>query len=429
MSGILYIANEFPPMGGSGVQRSLKFVKYLTKLGEELVVVSKKDKFSLQDESMLSEIPSTVPVYRFKAYSFLNKKGILGLLVKALSKLMIPDHEYLWYRKNRNKMERLLEKHEIDTIISSSFPYSSHLLAMYLKRAHPKLIWIADYRDEWTNNPYHLDSYLNRLKMKFEKGIELEVSRSCDFLIANTPIMLENFVRDYPPLKEKSTFIPNGYDEEDFKSIMQEAHTGPFRMTYSGSLYGRRNLDDFFKALARCLEQGDIDLENIEIHILGNIYPELVEAYESEYRLKGKIIQHGYLEHKKALEILVNSDLLVLVIGAGKGSRNFYTGKVFEYMRSQTPILGIVPKDGVAADVIRETGTGLIAEPGEIEDVAEAIRYIYRKKRAKEKWSIDHKALSRYEREHQAKELKTIIDCLRQDRGLRLGDKNERVEI
>lgn len=410
VNGLLYIANEFPPLGGSGIQRSLKFVKYLSALGEKVTVISKDDQDSLQDPTMTAEIPKNVKVYRLKPCSIINKKGLLKYPYKLLSKIISPDYEHFWQKKNMDTVRNIVKKENIGTVISSSFPYSSHIMAMELKKSFPELIWIADFRDEWTNNPYHLDSFFNRIKLKSEKRMELAVTSSCDFLIANTPIMLQNFIADMPSLAGRSTFLPNGYDEADFEGIHRPLQKNiKFTITYSGSLYGRRNLDDFFEALKLLAGQNKINLDDIRLNIIGNIYPSAIEAYENNYGLKGRIHFKGYLPHKKAIEELASSDMLVLVIGAGKGSKNFYTGKVFEYMRSFTPILAIVPEDGVAAGVIEETNTGKVINPGDTERIAQAISDIYTDFKLDHKPKADMGALEKYSRLNQAKKLQSII--------------------
>lgn len=408
----LIIANEFPPMGGAGVQRTTKFVKYLRDFGIEPVVVTKEYKGGLTDSTLLSDIPEGIIVHRLKAYDTVNKTGIMRLPFKFLgTRILSPDSEFFWYLFNRKKVEEIVRAESIDLVYTTSFPYSSHLMGLHLKNAFPNIPWVTDFRDEWTNNPYHLDSIYKKIKLKMERKKEHEVTSSCDYFITNTPLMLEGFLKDDPSLESRSTFIPNGYDEDDFKEAENERDGGDkFVITYTGSLYGRRNLDEFMEGLKLAIEKGSIDRDRILIRIVGNIYEKVINSYSEKFGLAGYISSYGYLPHKESIQMLFNSDIILLVIGKGKGSRNFYTGKIFEYIRSNRPILAIVPEDGVAADVINETRTGVVVDPENIQGVADALESMYMTWSGKiNNHDPDWEAIKSYSRRSQAKRLADIF--------------------
>ena len=285
MEKILIIANEFPPMGGSGVQRTTKFVKYLPDFGIEPIVVTKNYLGSLRDDTLLEELPDDLKIYRLKPYDMLNKKGILKLPLKFIgTRLISPDGEFFWYYFNKEKVSQIVREHKIKCIYTTSYPYSSHLMGLYLKRKFSDLAWIADFRDEWTNNPYHLDDFYRRVRFKFEKKKELEITSECDFLITNTQFMLDNFIKDNPSLKGSSTYIPNGYDEEDFVGLINKRNgQDKFVITHTGSLYGRRNLTEFLDGLRIAIESNSIDKNDIEIRIVGNVYKKVIDEYAQKY--------------------------------------------------------------------------------------------------------------------------------------------------
>ncbi|MGM0396665.1 MAG: glycosyltransferase family 4 protein [Bacillota bacterium] len=412
MEKVLIIANEFPPMGGAGVQRTTKFVKYLRDFGLEPVVVTKEHVADLTDKSLLQDIPEGVKVHRLKPYDTVNRKGIWRLPMKFLgTRIISPDSEYFWYRLNRDKVMDIVKKEGIKLVYTTSFPYSSHILGLHLKKNMPELRWVADFRDEWTNNPYHRDSIYKRIKFKGEKRMELQVTEGCDYFITNTPLMLENFIADNPSLQGRSTFIPNGYDEEDFQELANERDDGEkFVVTYTGSLYGRRNLDEFMEGLKISIDKNEIRKDDLQIRIVGNIYDKVIDSYARKFNLEGQIKSYGYLPHKESIQMLFNSDIILLVIGKGKGSKNFYTGKIFEYIRSDRPILAIVPEDGVAAQVIRETKTGEVVDPEDIEGVSNAISGYYSEWK---KGTIDHNPdwdkIRNYSRRSQTGKLAEIL--------------------
>ena len=412
MNKVLIIANEFPPMGGAGVQRTTKFVKYLREFDFEPIVITKEHMGGLSDRSLLQYIPDDIKIYRLKAYDFINRTGILKLPMKFIgTRILSPDSEFFWYYFNRDKVLDIIKKEKIQLIYTTSFPYSSHLMGLYLRKKLNNIRWIVDFRDEWTNNPYHRDSFFKRLKFKAEKKKEIEVTSNCDYFVTNTPLMLEGFLKDNKDLHKNSTFIPNGYDEDDFCHALDKRDgENKFVITYTGSLYGRRNLDEFLDGLKFAIDKKQIDKNRLEIRIVGNIYDKVIEAYSKSYNLEGVIKSYGYLPHKESIQMLFNSDIILLVIGKGKGSRNFYTGKIFEYIRANRPILAIVPEDGVAADVIRETRTGVVVDPEDIVGIKNALVNYYKS------WlengmehNKDTAEIERYSRRAQTKKLAEIF--------------------
>lgn len=415
MQKVLILANQFPPMGGSGVQRTLKFVKYLPEFGIEPIVVTKKYNGQLLDETLLKEIPKDLKVYRLKAYETVENRSIFRLPIKFIgTRLIPPDGEYFWYYFNRKKVADILRKENIDCIYSTSYPYSGHLLGLYLKREFPHIKWIVDFRDEWTNNPYYIDDFFKKLKYNRERKQEAQVTNECDFLITNSKFMLDNFIKDTPKLKNHSTYIPNGYDEEDFSGLINKRDGGEkFVITHTGSLYGKRNLTEFLEGLKIAIDENGVDKEKLEIRLVGNVYKSIAEKYAEKYNLEGKIKALGYMNHRDSIQMLYNSDILLLIIGTVKGAENFYSGKIFEYIRADRPILAIAPEKGAAAEVILETNTGTVVDPDNIRGISDAIIKYYRQwENSKIEHNPNWDRVQKYSRKSQAGELAQIIKSL-----------------
>lgn len=415
MKKVLILANQFPPMGGSGVQRTLKFVKYLPEFGIEPIVVTKKYNGRLLDETLLEELPKDLKIYRLKAYETVENRSIFRLPIKFIgTRLTPPDGEYFWYYFNRKEVADILKKENIDCIYSTSYPYSGHLLGLYLKRKFPHIKWIVDFRDEWTNNPYYADNFFKKLKYNRERKQETQVTNECDFLIANSKFMLDNFIKDTPKLKKHSTYIPNGYDEEDFLGLINQRDGGEkFVITYTGSLYGKRNLTEFLEGLKIAIEENEVDKEKIEIRLVGNVHKSMAEEYAEKYNLDGKIKTLGYMNHRDSIQMLYNSDILLLIIGKVEGAENFYSGKIFEYIRADREILAIVPEKGAAAEVILETNTGTVVDPDNIKGISEAITNYYRQwENSKINHNPNWDLVEKYSRKSQAGELAKIIKNL-----------------
>ncbi|MCX7920990.1 MAG: glycosyltransferase [Clostridia bacterium] len=380
MKKALIVAYQFPPMGGSGVQRTTKFVKYLRNFGWEPVVFTREVKnMALKDETLLKDIPQDIKILRTSPWDFTEWPGILSLGGKLISrKVLIPDGERLWQIFSRNKAVQAIEHEKFDLIYTTSYPYSDHLMGMYLKERFPNIPWVADFRDEWTNNPYLLDNPHNRFRMNAEKAMERKVLRKADYLITNTPVMLANFLKDDPSLKDKFTVIPNGYDEEDFKHISSETpHNDKFTLTYTGLLYGRRKPDTFFEATRQLINEGKIDRNKVYIQLIGNFKASYMNELLERFELSGVVNVLPYMKHKECIQKLMQSDGLLLIEGKGPGAEAFYTGKVFEYMNTGRPIMAIIPGKGAAAQLIRDTHTGCVADFDDIAKIKENFLSLY----------------------------------------------------
>jgi glycosyltransferase involved in cell wall biosynthesis len=376
MKKVLIIAHQFPPVGGSGVQRTLKFVKYLRNFGYEPIVFTKDpSQAELKDETLLSDIPPGIKIIRTRAYDFAALRGVLKYLGKALGRLLIPDAEVVWQYASRKRALELLKTNSIDIIYTTSAPYSDHLLGLYLKKYFPKIPLVCDFRDEWTNNPYHKRKWL---RAKIERNLEKKVLSVADNLIANTPVMLANFLRDNPETKSKFYVIPNGYDEDDFKGIKDiKPSNDKFTLTYTGLLYGKRKPDNFLKALKAAIDSGQIDITKILIQLIGNFKTAQLQEIIDSYGLTDIVVALPYMEHRACLIELFKSDALLLIEPSGPGAEAFYTGKVFEYMNTGRPILATVPNNGAAAQLIANTNTGLVTDYNDIEGTVENLTYLY----------------------------------------------------
>jgi len=417
MKKVLIVAYQFPPMGGSGVQRTTKFVKYLRNFGWEPVVFTRDlTGMGLKDESMLGDIPSGVRVVRTASWDFTELSGILKYPGKFFGrKMLIPDSERLWQLAGRKTAKSIMKEEGIDVIYTTSYPYSDHLMGLHLKQAFPGIPWVADFRDEWTNNPYLLDNPHNRLRENIEKGMEKEVLANADYLITNTPMMLDNFIKsnqDIKDLKDKFCFIPNGYDKEDFKDLPNAvSENKQFTMTYTGLLYGQRKPDTLFEAVKRLISIQAVDAHKVRIKLIGNYKEGYMNKLVESFGLKDVVEIYPYMKHTECLKHLVSSDVLLHIEGGGRGSEAFYSGKIFEYMNTGRPVLAIIPSRGVAAQLIRDTGIGLVADSDDVEQAMENIKMLYANWESKTNGFTPDKAkIAGYEREALTARLAGVFD-------------------
>lgn len=408
------IANQFPPMGGSGVQRSVKFVKHLGKFGYCPVVFTRDEKgMTLKDETLLKDIPKGTEIIRTKAHDFTEWKSVFKIPGKILGlKVFIPDSAWLWSRLSRKAAVKAIVENDIKIIYTTSAPYSDHLLGLYLKKRFPDITWVVDFRDEWTNNPYTLDNPHSKFRTYKEKKMEREVLLNADALITNTPVMRKNFVTNNNLSGDNFFVIPNGYDEEDFKDFdLTKPDNSKMTLTYTGALYGRRKPDTFFKALSELISEGKIDGEKICVNLIGNYHKDKLQAQIDSFSLTKQINIIGYVPHNECIKRQLQSDVLILIEGTGRGSDAFYTGKIFEYMNTGRPVLAVLPENGAAADLVRKTKIGRVAHTDDVSQIKNVILEYYTSWcDGKLSFSPDRTEIEKYERKELTKALASVFD-------------------
>ncbi len=416
---VLIIAYQFPPMGGSGVQRTSKFVKHLQKFGYDPIVLTRDTKnVSLIDQSLLNEIPKDIKIYRTNPYDWSDSNSKLAIPSKILArKVLIPDQARLWELSLHNDVLNIIKKYNIKYIYSTSYPYSDHLLALYVKKMLGKNIkWVCDFRDEWSNNPYTKDNPHSKYRTKKEFEMEDEVLKYADKVIANTPVMRQNFIDIHKISEERQKdfyTLPNGYDVEDFEGIdTTRVKTEDFTITYTGALYGRRKPDYFFDAVGQLIASGEVDKDKFKIKFIGNYKKEELMQNVAKFGIEDCVQIYDYMPHKDALKMLVKSNALLLLEGGGVGSDAFYTGKVFEYMYTERPVIAVLP-DGCAADIVRESKIGLVSHFEDVQKTKENILTLYKMWEKDEYYSdSDFNFIRKFERKELTKQLSEIFDSL-----------------
>ncbi|MCK5811972.1 MAG: glycosyltransferase family 4 protein [Clostridiales bacterium] len=404
MKKVLLIADEFPPVGGAGVQRTIKFVKYLREYGYEPIVFTRGDThILLRDDTLIKEIPKDVVVIRTKPYDLLYQNKLLKKILYY--KVLIPDGRWLWQVFSRKKLLKAISKHQPDLIYSTSFPYSDHLLARYIKKKIPHLPWVADFRDEWTNNPYFHYNIIRRL---IEKTQEKTILTKCDSLITNTPFMGDNFIKSYPFIKDKMHIIPNGYDPDDYVNLVKNKQKNEKMMiTYTGSLYGNRKPDAFLQSFASCL----VTCPNMHVTFVGQIIKKQIMPIINDLKINNHVSFVSYLPHKDSIKKLYEGDISLLI--EGEGNLPFYTGKVFEYMYLSNPILAVIPKNGAASQLIKQTRSGVVCDLKDKQGINLAITSFYKKWQQGD-LQIDRNTIeiAKYQRSQLTKQLVLIFDSI-----------------
>jgi len=413
MKKVLMIAHQFPPIGGSGVQRTVKFVKYLPLYGWKGIVLTRDAKRALlKDNTLLNEIPADTIIYRTAAWDFSEWPFPLNLAGKYIRRrILIPDGERLWGIFSFKKALDIVKNERIDLIYSTSQPFSTHLLAMKLKEAFPGIPWVADFRDEWTNNAFVKAYNYRSYRKKIEKRMERKVFEMADAIVINTPVMRDNSVRDNPDLGDKFHVIPNGFDREDFEGIEKGGRNEKFTLTYTGLIYGNTSPETVFAAVSKLNREGLVDLSEITLRFIGNFKKEELYRMAESHNLQEAVQILPYKPHRESVASLMQSDAVLLLLG--KGTDAIYTGKLMEYINTGKPILATVPVNGAAAQLIRETGTGFVADCDDVETTARHFKMLYDYwKSGTDFFRPDWEKIARYERRELTKKLADIFDGL-----------------
>ncbi len=414
---ILYIAYFFPPLGGSGVQRTLKFIKYLPMYNKLPLVVTVKEGHNFAyDEEMIKEVPDEVKIYRSNSgESLWLRKQIEGfnkLLVSVKEKLnsknekkvnidgnisneekssnsnmtikdrvfqyleynyYIPDTKIRWYKNAINDIvNRVLKEEEVDLIFSTSYPYTDHLIGLEIKKRTNKP-WVVDLRDPWVGNKFIYDRYNEKRKEK-EKRLEEEVIKYADKVINVTEDITKMYVERYPKYKEKFITITNGFDITD--RVDEKIESDKFIINYSGIVADGQNPEIFLKAIEELIKKDNNLKEDLLINFTGIIVDKYKNMFENKY-IKDNIKINGYASHNDVLKEMKKASINLLILPDTEESKGIYTGKIFDYILSEKPILGIMPLGGVASELINSKKIGLAVENNDLDGMKKYIEKIY----------------------------------------------------
>jgi glycosyltransferase involved in cell wall biosynthesis len=395
MRKVLVVAYYFPPMGLSGVQRTLKFVKYLPLYGwQPTVLTVTPGSYFAYDSSLLKEIePSQIRILRtdsidptrfFKKGSApdakvvkMPREWIRKILNVGSQFLFIPDNKIGWKWKACREASELLAREKFDLIFATAPPYTDFLIGQYLKRRY-KLPLVLDYRDSWIDNPYHF--YLTPVHRWLHYVLEKRVLRTSDKVITINRRIKELLLTRYPFLQYQDVeIISQGFDPEDFNlnGVPPAPGGQKMRITYSGTFIDKRTPKYFLQALARLFREQPGLRDKIEARFLGYFREENLKLVK-ELGLQDVVKVMGYVDHSECVRSLLASDVLWLIIGKGSGEDMMSTGKLFEYLGARKPILGCVPA-GVAKTTIEDSGAGIVVAPDDVAGIASAVKSLYQK--------------------------------------------------
>ena len=394
---VLIITYYFPPAGGPGVQRWLKFVKYLPDFDiQPIVYIPENPTYPIIDENLVSEISEKAIILKHKIFepyqiaSFFSKNkikkissGIIPnkkkqtflerILLWVRGNLFIPDARVFWIKPSVKFLEKYIQENQINIIITSGPPHSLHLIGLELKQKL-NLNWIADFRDPWTTIGYHKALKLSNYASKKHKKLENQVLYSADKIIVTSKTTKSEF---QAITNQPIEVITNGFDIETSLTKAENVVLDlKFSLAHIGSFLSDRNPEILWQSLSELvLEVPDFD-KNLEIKLIGKVSQEIFDVI-SNFKLNDFVNNLGYISHKDAIENQQKSQVLLLIEIDSEDTKSIIPGKLFEYMVSERPIIAIGPKNSDFQEILENTNSGLFFEYSEKEKLKKAILDYY----------------------------------------------------
>lgn len=373
MKKVLIITYYWPPAGGPGVQRWLKFVQYLPYFGIEPVVYAPQNpRYPIIDSSLEATIPGGITVvkhpiaepYRLASFFARGKinqmsRSILPEKKQSLTEkillwirgnLFIPDARKFWVKPSVRFLTTYLEKAGIDTVITTGPPHSLHLIGLHLKK-RMGVKWLADFRDPWTSISYHDKLQLTAFSKQRHKKLEKEVLQTANHIVVTTRATCADFaLLTSVPI----SVIPNGYD---VLPIGEAPVTGKFTLSHIGSLLTGRNPRLLWEVLGQWAAADTAFKDDFCLQLAGTVSQEVLEIIYACGLFPNTHLL-GYVNHDRAVELQQRSQVLLLLETDSENMRGIVPGKVFEYMASGRPVLAVGPSEWEVEGLLAETATG-----------------------------------------------------------------------
>lgn len=428
MKKVLIITYYWIPSGGAGVQRWVKFAKYLRDFGWEPVIYAPENpEYPSEDFSFEKDIPNDIVVVKkpiWEPYNiyrqlfgkkgekinagFISENKKAGwkekLSIWIRGNFLIPDPRRFWIRPSVSFLSNYIADNKIDAVITTGPPHSMHLIGLGLKKRLPQLKWIADFRDPWTNIDFYADLNLTRFADKRHHALEKRVIQGADTVLVVSNGMKEEFEQLHP---KRLVVITNGYDTDDTGSEKSRLDD-KFSLSHIGTLNAARNPRTLWKALG---ELASVDAQfksDLLIRLVGktdfSVFDEIEKA-----RLSDNLEKVPYLTHSEAIKMQGQSQVLLLLINNSNNAKGILTGKFFEYLAAQRPILAVGPTDGDVARVLNEKQAGKMVDFEDLAATKEKISEYYQKYKAG-KLTINSTSIEQYSRRELTAQLAKVLD-------------------
>ena len=386
---VLIVTYYWPPAGGPGVQRWLKFAKYLPEFGYEPVIYTPENpSYPLVDETLIKEVPDDLEIVKtniwepyqiaekfsksnkkFKGGQFdvgKNQSFVSKFSIFIRGNFFIPDARKFWVKPSIRFLKDYLKKHHIDIIVTTGPPHSLHLIGLGLKKEMPNLKWIADFRDPWTEISYYKHLKLTSGSDKKHRQLEKSVFENADLTLATSYTDAENFRKN----GANAFCVTNGFDKNvellHRESVQTNAEnsisfqmddSAKFTLSYVGVLEQLRNPENLWKALIALSKNHQDFANDFELKFVGRVDDKILAGIENSV-LKNNIKNLGYLAHGESVKEMENSTLLLITNFPNESSKGIIPGKLFEYLSTGKQIISFGPQGADVATILEKTKAG-----------------------------------------------------------------------
>jgi len=394
MKKVLIITYYWPPAGGPGVQRWLKFVKYLKDFNiEPIVYIPENPDYPMLDNSLTKEIPKDItilkgkifePYFLAKLFSKKNTSKISSGIISdenkqsSLQKLMlyirgnffIPDARKYWIKPSVRFLSKYISENNIDSVITTGPPHSVHLIGLKLKE-QLTIKWTADFRDPWTQIGYHDKLRLSENSKKKHLALEKTVLNSADQIIVTSFTTQSEFKKI---TKRPINVITNGFDKVSEK--LEVVADTKFTLSHIGSLLSGRNPQILWKCLKELIQEDAQFSQDFKLKLIGAVSEDVLQSIKV-YELDSYLEIEGYVPHNEALKIQLSARVLLLIEIDSEDTKGIIPGKLFEYMAAKRPIIAIGPQDWDVTKIIKNTHSGEVFRYRDEEKLKQYIHYLY----------------------------------------------------
>lgn len=412
-------------MGGSGVQRPLKFAKYLPQFGwNPIILCPEPGVYHTFDKSLEEELAAlSLEIHRVQGGGVFQKasrgksqrevkiEDQAARKLRRLSRLFFyPDNKRGWIQPGFEKAMEIISSKKIDLIFSTAPPFSNHLLARRLKE-ETGIPLVVDYRDSWTNN--HFQTELWAWQKQILRNQERKVVASSDKIICLDEFIRSDFNNDYPEISKRIEIIPHGFDPDDFETNIDatlDYKEGALNILYSGLFYEQNQPDTFFKAIHQLLEENVVSREKIHLHFQGGLDGRILQLL-AELGLDKISTNYGYLSHRKAVSNILKADLLWMISNFDSRLKQIKSGKLFEYIGTGKPILGLV-HESEASKLLRNYGSGFVARPDSVQEIRVQLTLIFKKWEERGLPQVDNDFVASFNRKSLTEKLAQIFNVI-----------------
>lgn len=427
---ILIVCYYWPPAGGPGVQRWLRMVTYLKKQQlNPIVFVPENPQYPIVDSTLVEKIPKDISViknpikepYQWAQLLFKNKSKSMSsglipekksqsffdkLLLWIRGNFFVPDARVYWVKPSTKKINNLIISNQIDTIITTGPPHSLHLIGMNIKKQHPNIQWLADFRDPWTTIGYQSQLYMSISTLNKHKLLENKVLNQADKIIVTSQVTKNEFetITNKP-----INVITNGYDEvPDLSDLKLKYQNNKFSLAHIGSWLTDRNPEILWQVLKELCEE-DLDFRNLlELRLAGKVSDGIINLI-NDYHLDSFVVNYGYISHNEALALQRSSNVLMLIEINNESTKCIIPGKLFEYMASGSPIVALGPMGSDVEGIIKTTNTGQYFSYHDKESLKDYIYQLFLDFKNKE-LKVNAIGLQQYHRANLTKELISFMN-------------------